>query len=120
MEHFDENPEHRTSKDIKVYPIGCMDYQVSRGPTGDMDGDPKSSLVRFSLRCTYKAENGNLCTVDGYLNQVTPHNLITFYSRVVGFIKSLFVSPWFTEHVFPMLYAVAAIGVGLWRWCEMY
>lgn len=120
MEHFDANPEHQTSKDVKIYPTGYMDYQVSQGPTGEMDGDPRSSVVRFTLRCTYKAENGNLCTVDGYLNRVMPHRLIIHYSRVAGFIKNLFLSPWFTEHIFPMLFALSATGVGLWSWWEIH
>jgi len=96
-----------------------MDYQVSQGPTGALDGNRKSNVVRFSLRCTYKADNGNLCTVDGYLNRVTPHRLIILYCKIAGFTKSLFLSPWFTEHVFPMLYAIAAVGVSLWQWCQM-
>lgn len=119
MEHFDADPEHRTSKDIKIHPTGYMNYQVSQGPTGAMDGDPKSSVVQFTLRCTYKSENGYLCTVDGYLNRVEPHRMIILYSRIAGFTQSIFLSPWFTEHVFPMLYALTATAMSVWRWCEM-
>lgn len=118
MEHFESDPDHRTSKNIKIHPTGYMDYYASTGSSTAIDGR-RTNVILFALRCTYKADNGMFCTINGYQNRVDPHRLIVFYSRIVGFIKSLFLSPWFTEHVFPLAYALVATGAGLVRWQQL-
>lgn len=119
MEHFHSDPEHKTSKNIRVHPEGHMHHHVSRDAAGGLNGNPPLGWVHFTLRCTYLAQNGNICSVDGYHNTVKPHRMVIRYSRFIAFIKGVFLAPWFSENVFPMLYALAAIGVATWQWWQI-
>ena len=71
--------------------------------------------VDFSLPYTW-IEKDRLLSSTGSGTVVTPHRVVVDYSRVSSCIKVVFLAPWFTEHLFPMLYGLCAVGVGFWSW----
>lgn len=71
--------------------------------------------VDFSLPYTWM-EKDQLLSTTGIGTTVTPHRVVVGYSRVSSYIKVVFLAPWFTEHLFPMFYALCAVGVAFWNW----
>ncbi|CAG8865299.1 hypothetical protein PS627_01205 [Pseudomonas fluorescens] len=100
---------------FRIQPSGSR-YRSRDTSSGDFMFPTPEMKVDFSLPSTWISSSGGECSSTGFGTIITPHKAVVIYSRAISFTKGLFLTPWFTEHLFPMLYAVCAISVGLWSW----
>ncbi|MQG91323.1 hypothetical protein [Pseudomonas sp. MN1F] len=77
---------------------------------------PRGVIIEFSLPIEWTSESGSKAGRNGTRALIDPSLILVAYSRGVSFIKGVILAPWFTEHLFPMLYAACAIVVGFWSW----
>ena len=91
-------------------------YRSREQNTGFFDAPISNREVEFNLPYTWLSDRGGSCESTGINITLKPHSLVVLYARVSSFIKGGVLAPWFTEHLFPMLYAACAIAVGLWSW----
>lgn len=101
--------------DFKIKPSGSRYYARDESSGYFISPQPEQK-VDFRLPSTWTEPNGSQCSSDGFGLVVNPARAVIIYCRVSSFIKGLFLSPWFTEHLFPMIYAACAVLVGLWSW----
>jgi len=101
--------------DFKIKPSGSRHYARDESSGFFLSSQPEQK-VDFRLPSTWIESNGSKCSSEGFGLVVDPARAVIIYSRVSSFIKGLFLSPWFTEHLFPLIYATCAVIVGLWSW----
>lgn len=112
---FKEDHDISGVTNFRVKPSGFR--YVARDPRPSHFMFLRSEMkVEFSLPSTWISANGSQCASEGFGFVVEPTKWVVWYSRVTSFIKGIILAPWFTEHLFPMLYAACAIGVGFWSW----
>jgi len=115
---FKSDHDIRGIRNFKVKPNGSRHYSRD-SRTGEMFPRPEMK-VEFSLPSTWISSNNSECSSTGAGTLVTPARPVILYARVSSFIKGLLLAPWFTEHLFPMLYAIFAITVGLLTWYTVH
>ncbi|MDD0982885.1 hypothetical protein [Pseudomonas shahriarae] len=65
----------------------------------------KLNLVPFSLPVNY----GNY----------EPSAAVTYPVKAFAVIRGAFVTPWFTDHIAPLVLGGISTGFALWKWCDM-
>ncbi len=113
-ENFKKDHDVSGVTDFKVKPSGSRYY--SRESSGHFMFPRAEMKVDFRLPSTWTSSNGSPCASEGFGFVVEPPKVVVLYARMSSFIKGVVLAPWFTEHLFPMLYAACAIAVGLWSW----
>lgn len=114
-ENFKKDYDVSGVTDFKVKPSGSRYH--ARDPRSGHFMFPQAEMkVDFSLPSTWISSNGSPCSSEGFGFVVEPPKVVVYYSRVSSFVKGVVLAPWFTEHLFPMLYAACAIGIGFWSW----
>ncbi|WP_313455810.1 hypothetical protein [Pseudomonas sp.] len=101
--------------DFRVQPAGYL-LSPRNLVTEKFDFSPKQAKVIFQMPTTWVDPDGGKCESTGVSTVIAPHVVLVVLSRAISFVKGLYLTPWFTEHLFPMLYAACAIGVGFWSW----
>ncbi len=75
-------------------------------------------LVVFSVGFSYGGEydKGDASTGD---LEVEAGPGVAFLSRIFGFAKAGLLTPWFTDYILPVLYALASIAVSFLAWWQV-
>ncbi|MBF8640120.1 hypothetical protein [Pseudomonas luteola] len=114
-EKLQADPDHAHVKDFHLKVDGDYFRPEYNSETGTIEDNNKRYELLFNLFVQYEGAGG-LHSISGWSNRVKPSKFIILYSNIVAFIKGIFLSPWFTENVFPMLWALFSIAVSVFNW----
>ncbi|WP_397454677.1 hypothetical protein AB3472_20075 [Pseudomonas lurida] len=114
-----EDSDHSSVVDFKVKPRGRLYFQGSYDPESGGYLSKKSDCeVIFDLPVIIGSPD-HLCHISGYTNIIKPSKSVIRVSKLIAYLKGAFLAPWFTEHVFPMIFATAAIAAAAFRWYQV-
>lgn len=94
--------------DFRVKPLGYL-LNARNQVTEEFDFSPKQARVIFQMPTTWVDADAGRCESTGVSTVIAPHTVIVVVSRAISFVKGLYLTPWFTEHLFPMLYALCSL-----------
>lgn len=100
---------------VKVCPEGQMAYRSYDPQSGTVAGTKGEHEVIFSLPLSWLAD-GVEFSGTGTTNKVKPGLALILICRVMSFAKGMLLAPWFTEYIFPLLFASVAATVAMSRW----
>ncbi|WP_219273314.1 hypothetical protein [Pseudomonas sp. Xaverov 83] len=70
----------------------------------------------------YRYTDGGAWVRSGHyvrLEAYVPSAPVTWTVKVYSTIKGAFVTPWFTDHIAPLVFGLISTGFALWKWCDM-
>jgi hypothetical protein len=48
-----------------------------------------------------------------------PSAAVTYPAKTFAIFRGAFVTPWFTDHIAPLVFGLISTGFALWKWCDM-
>lgn len=123
----DERPDRKLSDILSIRAQGAMPYwrQLEENRKKLIVGnslvytpvyDRRSIL--FSVSFTFGTETDKGHSNGGSV-EVSACSGLVFLSRVYGFAKAGLLTPWFTDYIVPVLYALASIAISLVAWWKV-
>jgi hypothetical protein len=74
--------------------------------------------INFTLN-SHCSVNGSDHYSHGKFYLILPHRLLAYVVKFYVFVKGALLSPWFADHIVPLILGVVAVCVALYRWWQM-
>lgn len=118
------------TQEFKIY---AYRSKITQRPERAKDRDPNAptipssyfNLIKYRVRVVLIADHRYIyntkwadspaptfyeCYLDVYL---------TWPLKAITIIRGAFITPWFTDHVMPLVLGGISTGFALWKWCDM-
>ncbi|VVN63688.1 hypothetical protein PS687_04867 [Pseudomonas fluorescens] len=127
-EHFAKNNEasrtmHSYSFDAEA--TARRDLNEDQRRNGDEAPElhqiSRTSRVRVKLHLAYAVrENGEPTPLTGGARiDLEPILPITWLAKTFTIVRGAFITPWFTDHIAPLVLGGISTVLALWKWCDM-
>ncbi|MFV3334088.1 hypothetical protein ACNFIA_24405 [Pseudomonas sp. NY15437] len=118
------DPKLAIQKVIRIQPCCQMLYREKHELMKDANFPPSINQLRhqykhtisLSIPFTYQAKDQGVVTSSGYQTDLTPNAILVAYCEIYGFIKGALFTPWLSEYILPIIFAIASSTAAIYSW----